>query len=475
MKKLILLLLLPLTTLMAVDYTMTKEGLFANTAAQSPTPGDTPAPGTGSGKTNPYLEPVNLPKCDANNPEVQFIRTNAEWSNINSSSKRIFCVSPGDYRSLGNIKLTASGTAAKRRYIILNNGNDLHPGKLDISQIAMYSLRFSNADYWVIDRQAFINSNVSTIINFASGSSYNIINRMYTNDIVSSVQIHHMSNNNTIQNSRFENMKGPSDGVAIALINWGSDYYEVKNTKIINNEFVDQNDGFQSNRSPKYSSSEGKYQNANVEGTIIDGNDFYVTTGDNLENGVDLKVGSDNPANPIIVTNNRMWGYVGPKGEGDTAMVVHYSTKNVKINNNVFFDCKSGFVTGSNGPVSGFSYGIVTGEMTDNLFYNCGATHFPVLTIAGSRDFDAYKNTIIEGKWHYGKFAYNAQATFFRNNTLVDSTTDVELISNASDFTNALTSNDWEGVRATYTQDYIFTTDKFTNKPRVITLPNVLK
>ncbi len=60
--------------------------------------------------------------------------------------------------------------------------------------------------------------------------------------------------------------------VCISLINWGSDYYEIKNTKVINNEFVNQNDGFQSNRSPKYSNAEGRYQDANVEGTIIDGN-----------------------------------------------------------------------------------------------------------------------------------------------------------------------------------------------------------
>ena len=61
MKKLILLLLLPLTTaVMAVDYTMTKEGLFANTTAQSPAPDDTPSPGTEPETNNPYLEPVNL-------------------------------------------------------------------------------------------------------------------------------------------------------------------------------------------------------------------------------------------------------------------------------------------------------------------------------------------------------------------------------------------------------------------------------
>ncbi len=103
------------------------------------TPEPIPAPTLETTKnTSKYLEEVNLPKCDASNPEVQFIRSNDDWKTINSSSKRIFCVSPGDYKSLENISITASGTGEKRRYIILNNGNDLHPGQLDKSQIAIY-------------------------------------------------------------------------------------------------------------------------------------------------------------------------------------------------------------------------------------------------------------------------------------------------------------------------------------------------
>ena len=80
MKKIILLLMLPLMILMAIDFTMTQEGLFAETTTQSPDPTPTPdpTPAPVPGETSSYLEPVNLPECDANNPEVQFIRNNAD-------------------------------------------------------------------------------------------------------------------------------------------------------------------------------------------------------------------------------------------------------------------------------------------------------------------------------------------------------------------------------------------------------------
>ncbi len=101
--------------------------------------------------------------------------------------------------------------------------------------------------------------------------------------------------------------------------------------------------------------------------------------------------------------------------------------------------------------------------------------NYPIISFGASRRSDAHDNTIIDGVGLYETFAYNAESTFFQNNTLVDSTTDVELISNNYAFTNAITSNNLNGNRAEYTQDYTFTSDKFTNSPRIITLPNVVK
>jgi hypothetical protein len=110
-----------------------------------------------------------------------------------------------------------------------------------------------------------------------------------------------------------------NDAVAIILIGeeWNIDGY-VLNTKILNNEIRNCNDGIMPLRFP----SQGHH--VNYPGTLIDGNHIYVDTdvytdgngkhkADGLwawtENAIDLKAGSDDPDNPMIITNNILWGY----------------------------------------------------------------------------------------------------------------------------------------------------------------------
>ena len=476
MKKMILLLVLPLTALMATEFTMTEKGLFSETTAQIPTPGIDP------GKTNPYLEPVNLPKCDADNPKVQFIRDNADWSKINSSSKRIFCVSPGDYRTLKNISLTASGTAEKRRYIILNNENNLHPGKLDKSKLALYALNIRGS-YWTIDRLAYVDGPQKTAVVFKAGK-YNILNKALVDNSGEAVSIRGGADNNTIQKCRFQNQTAKSsdlDQAGITTSQWKVDSYTVKNTKIIENEIVNYNDGIQLHRGPD--SNGGKlYQKANCEGTIIDGNHIYAndeiaSTG---ENALDFKIGSDNPLNPVMVTNNHLWGYKGSRVATYGAVIVsHYNPKNLHINNNIIFEGETGIVTGSNGPSSGYSLAMIDGEIANNLIYKMkqrdGSQY--AIKISGTRNTDVHDNVFISCESRKGYVKNNPNGNYFRRNIFINSAETLATSNNGKSVVDNLHTNiDYPDTKAAgYTKDYSFETDKYTKKPRVITLINAVK
>jgi len=552
MKKIILLLIIPFVALMAIDFTMTREGLIApssidnsstdttatssdsatsndtTTSSDSTTSNDTAtssdsttsndtatssdnatsndtssdnATSNDTSSTNPYLEPVNLPKCDASNPEVQFIRSNADWNKINSSSKRIFCVSPGDYTSLGSIKLTANGTAKKRRYILLNNGNDTHPAKLDSSQLANMAIKFNGASYWTLDRMARFDVDINYAYSFMNGSSYNILNRMYTDNIGQSVLVQNNCHNNTIQNSRFNYMthaKRKGDGVCISLFTYGDQMVTIKNTKIINNEIVNQGDGIQTVRHNR--NSDGKLQDANYEGTIIDSNDIYITsdiytdgkgnytpTGKYAyaEDAIDLKVGSDNPANPIVITNNNMWGSRKSDGtnssisSGGGEIVVHYGVKNVIINDNVMFNASSGIASGDN---NRFQYSMSDSEIKRNIFYDLGTitdVKYPLFFADLNADIVIQDNVTKDCRSHQGYFIrclrFNYTKNVIINQKYAGIYTNPEKRNVNSVFTPKSNYTTVEGISEGYTEDYVFTTDNFTNSPRVISLKNVLK
>jgi len=504
MKKMILLLVLPLTALMATDFTMTKEGLFPETTSQSPAPDTNPSPGTDTGVSNPYLEPVNLPECDPDNPEVQFIETNADWKTINSSNKRIFCVSPGDYTSLKNIKITASGTAKKRRYIILNNKNNIHPGKLNDSDLAFYALELNNADYWVIDRAAFKNPNIAKIYMFVYGSSFNILNRAYIRNFNTAVLVGDGSNNNTIQQCRLENQAHNSrrkDVMALLMMDWPqyTARVDIFNTKIIDNEIKNCNDGLHLARNPL--GSKHDRQEGNYEGTIIDGNDMYITsdiytdgkgnyTPDGnyayAENAIDIKIGSDNPSNPMIITNNHFWGYRKSDhtdsylSDDGAAAIFHFGVANVKFNDNIIFDSGGGFGAGDKRDQP---FGMWDSEIKRNLIVNSGSHTGDAVsqfTVTQGANLDIQDNMFFDGRSTIAEFRYcvsKSDGMFFGNNDIINVQNKSYWLENNYPKIQGLDTNNIFDTAADggYTEDYIFTTDKLTNKPRTIRLKNVLK
>lgn len=488
MKKIILLLILPLSLLMAIDFTMTKDGLFAQTTTPSITP--SPAPSTEPETSNPYLEPVNLPKCDANNPEVQFIRNNADWSKINSS-KRIFCVSPGDYRSLGSIKLTTSGTATKRRYIVLNNGNDTHPGKLNTDELAIFDLLIDGADYWTIDRYYANRAGGADTqggynVRFKNGASYNIFNRGYMTHFGSLI-IFDLCHNNTVQNSRFseQNDPGYDGGVAVQIAAWGAKFGQIHNTKVINNEFYNCNDGFQIVRRP-LNDGTGKYQDFNAEGTILDSNKFYKDV-PYMENAFDLQAGSKNQSNPIIISNNIMEGYKrhpdyvpGPYPAGQSAIMLHYEPHYVRIYDNVFFDCAKSIDTGAGTQSFGFPYAVSESKIYNNIMASCGDKKYGLHPIHASsiRNADFHDNYIINPRNKVAYLHSNKTNSFFRNTKVVNPFNGVieffvrDGFQNDAQFTTSMgTTVEVDG--SAYT-DFVYIRDAFTNSPQTITYAKIL-
>jgi len=330
---------------------------------------------------SPYLEKITLPQCDTTNPEVQIISSNADWSHINDIDKTIFCVKPGDYSSLGNIKLTTSGTKNKKRYIVLDNGNNIHPGKLNKSELAKVGFILQDTNYWVIDRMAYW-ENPSTLNPIQiKNSDYNLINRYFMDNVGNGIYLFPGSDNNTIQNCLIqrEDISIFHDRAAIGLFNSNKSDISIRNTKIINNEIKNFVDGFQAIRHNGY--------NLNYEGTIIDKNIIYIDNeiytdckGNHdingncayAENAIDLKAGSNNKNNPFIISNNIMFGFRkadttnSTLGDSGAAIVAHYNVKNLLIKNNFIQDAAVGLAVGD--PMD--QYALNNSKIINNVFYN---------------------------------------------------------------------------------------------------------
>ncbi|WP_426753412.1 right-handed parallel beta-helix repeat-containing protein [Myxococcus sp. Y35] len=84
---------------------------------------------------------------------------------------------------------------------------------------------------------------------------------------------------------------------------------------------------------------EGFSDNTPARGVLIEDNEMY----DNRENAVDLKTCHD-----VVVRGNRMYGFTRSTSSRGEAVVVHYSAKNVVIEENDIFDASIGIAVGGN-------------------------------------------------------------------------------------------------------------------------------
>jgi len=377
-------------------------------------------------------EKVILPSCSHKNSEVYFIKRDEDWSRINDLNKSIFCVKPANYSKLGRVVLTASGTAKKKRYILLDNGNDKHPAQLDKKMLAKVGFELQGANYWVIDRMSYWDSSNAFIPNILSHSDWNIFNRYFIYNVNGgAIVLHPDSDNNTIQNSRIErsDISLYMDRAAIELNNNGQDHISIKNNTIVNNEIVNFVDGIQL---VKTGNSTQKF--VNYEGTIIDSNQISIDSRiytdckghpkiDGLcayaENAIDLKAGSLNSQNPIVISNNTMWGFQ----KSDTtksylddigvAIPLHYDVRNVIFKKNIVFNSRFALVIDA--PRDGYAAEQL--EIRDNIFYNILSSAIFAINIDNIKIHDNLFKHIAYGEDGLGKGVFSA--FYFNNSTHV--------------------------------------------------------
>ena len=374
-------------------------------------------------------------------------------------------------------------------------------------------ITWQNADYWTVDRMAGLGYHNYQLM-FVH-SEHNIVNRFYTaQNHAYPIIIRTGSHYTTVQNSRFENMVN-SDAVSVNLTSWGeSDYEEADGTKhfqilhckVVRNEFVNQNDGVQATVTPPVHGpiGTGVYEYGNIGGLLVDDNDFYLTDDADYaqyENALDLKCGSpdprpdsahnnptDNPYYPVVFSNNRAWGYVGKTSEssgggGTSPFITSMHANGCKIFNNLSIENSGAFSSGGNSYNSGIYWGFVDSEIHNNITYRCGAvgsnkTFYP-FALQSMKNTDCYNNYIIEPQLEdVGFFVQNIDGSKFRDTKIVD-----PYGGNYNFVTDASTANSPEFIsslasttvvpRDDFT-DYVFTKDKFTNHPTVVTLPKIL-
>ncbi len=328
---------------------------------------------------------LKFPSYDPENPEHVLIRNDRDWTHVNDPDRRVFFVTPGDYRDSGTIRLKVDGRENSPRWLLYhdpdNRDNNTHPYHMPENQrVLLHRLVVDDADHWRVDRLQLTQS--STIKNKAH---HNILNRMlmlkpgfrYGND---PLYIRGDSRHNTLQNSVIGNSRFDPEEDVVGVVPVDAPF-----TRIVSNEIFNMaGDGIQA----------GPADVSGAIGTKILDNDLYITprmyadgegnrqrtgTFAGAENAIDIKQASVMKQHPIpeeqrmTIAYNRMWGFrrtdsaVGGTGSGGSHVVVHYEPASyIRVHHNIFFDGRAGYTISKNeqlGPIHHH-------HVHDNLFWN---------------------------------------------------------------------------------------------------------
>jgi hypothetical protein len=297
------------------------------------------------------------------------------------------------------------------------------------------------------------------------------------------------------------------DAVAVMLMgNYWNTPGRVINTRILNNEMRNCNDGIMLIKMPQFVGN-GTYW-VDYPGTIIDYNHIYVDTavytdgnGNHdpnglwalTENAIDLKGGSDDPDNPVVISHNYMWGYRrtdqhgGGSGSWGTNLAAHFHVKNLVIKDNVIFNSNRGIVFAD---PSGLTYSAENIDVTGNILYNIGhPTSGGVgynLLFSNVSEITFQQNTLVAiDKQSYWAEVDNSNINLdISCNVIIDSETETGYRSSSTTVhdnfyynTSKRESGDgtyYPKVSDAQMTDLTFTTDNYTNNPREITLHGVV-
>ena len=453
--------------------------------------------------TNQYEEKVDIPEYNQSDPTHVIITTkNGKWTSsvLNNPDYKHFYIELGKYQDR-YINLTASGTKKDRRTMSLYNGNNLHPASLSDDMVADVLFHFNGADYWTIDRMANLDRNVNPSMRFINGATHNIINRWHLRNFKYGAIIGPDCNYNTIQNSY---INGASASALRTIDAIGLDIYtdvkeSVIGTKFINNDIRNTTDGIQTTNQFR---NLGK-EDANFEGTIMDNNRIwrdgtsYTDSEGNPdptglyyygENAINLKAGSDNPNNPMVITNNIMWGYSGIDLMSDrdqAAFVSQTSVKNVKMSNNIIAESLTAVAITSSS----------NWEFSNNIIYNI-STKDPenksriIFYISGGKQLLIKNNTLVNTSIERQVSGWSlymhplAQNDTFKNNIFINTpkaggstdghTFDNNWFYNSKGDLPSINTKKYDTATQAKMTDYTFTYERFTVHPKQKKLKGII-
>ncbi|REE00092.1 hypothetical protein C7460_10629 [Marinoscillum furvescens DSM 4134] len=332
-------------------------------------------------------------------PSSVLIRNNADWKRINDENARFFFVAPGDYTSLGEIVLSASGTAEDPRWVVFYDPETErvypeHPVKLTKEERATVRQLTVDGNHWRIVGlygEGYKNQHRTHIIRL--NGDYNEVNAVlteYGSHGGGQIELHGAYN--VVKNSVLRNtMITPGrDNHGIVFAN-KSDYSTVMGCEIYNCA----GDAIQVHPSDDAH-----------RGCVIQDNDIYVDASRYFEkldffpheNGVDFKDGgAADPGDWIRVQGNRFaWIGSSDGGTGGSPGAIDFSNASghkayIKFSDNVFYECDLPFTTAT-GTGGGSSNHL---SVVRNIFYKAAiAAIRPVTQKQFSHEY--YFNTIVD-------------------------------------------------------------------------------
>ncbi|RIK92430.1 MAG: hypothetical protein DCC71_24490 [Proteobacteria bacterium] len=359
----------------------------------------------------------------------------------------MFCVRPGDYRSYGNRDLRVSGTQSARRFLRFDTPDGSVPAIKRSQQAFFESIRVLG-NWWVVQGLAIQprNSETSWFLTIYGGD-HNVVdgnlidgrdhwNGPHQVAVVVRGLYGDPGNYNTVQRNVIRNgdrSHNANDytGVQISM---GWEPGEDNNwNKVLDNEIYDWGDGI-SVSGVSSSCNEAGHQH----GTIIDGNDVYLTsakrvncaTGANdpnggcacAENGIDVKANPSGDAGSWTqITNNRVWGFRPTTtaatcgGSGATGQAItagSHCPRNVFIARNIASESVIGIAA------AGSSW-IVAGNLIHNIRAYDSSRQQPIALLMAdeSSGFSAQFNTIANSASAYDDGSDNTDT---RCNVLVN-------------------------------------------------------
>jgi hypothetical protein len=302
---------------------------------------------------------------------------------LNDSDKRVFCLEPGDYRSARHLELERSGTATARRYLRYNAPFPAPRAIAQANRAIVYGIYLNGASWWVIEGltiQPTGTQDHAFMVGILGGSRNvlegNLIDAsLQSNDgYQSGVLVREgwtgvAASRNTIQNNVIRGgnksrLEVDYTGVDIRSSFTTASFNDY--TKVLDNEIYDWGDGVQLGASNTCDDPGW------ARGTIIDGNDIYVTAAKRVncedgtpdpngecscsENGIDVKSRAGTRVDLWTqITNNRLWGFRptlravkscgGSGSRGQAINAGNSCAANVLVARNAITDSTAGIVS----------------------------------------------------------------------------------------------------------------------------------